>query len=420
MPPSPPLASRIPALLVRVRFAVTALVCTALAAFDWVGAPLPTSVWLLPPLLLAGNLLLGWRLHKRPVIGSLELMGHLLFDSLMLTLLLAITGGARNPFVSFFLVPVALGAVMLERRHAWLLTGLCLGAYTGLLLRYLDLAIFADMSHLFERHLVGMWLNFVLAALLLTLLLTLLMQRLRQHEQQLMQQREQLLRDDAVMAMASLAAGTAHALNTPLGIITLTAESLAAEETLSEQGRADLAQIATQADFCGRQLQRLAATAHPRQAENTTINRYAATLMQRWHARHATDTHIDGLETLPTLAMRDDPALGQALMNLFDNALDASRAAGSEQLAIGWQVANHKLRLTIDDQGAGTDHKRLNQSPATSSKPRGLGIGLILARACIFRLGGQLHFSAAPSGGTRCRVCLPLAALVIASDQEVH
>lgn len=420
MPPSPPLASRIPALLVKVRFAAVVLVFAALAAFGLVGEPLANSVWLLPPLLLAGNLLLSWRLHRRPVIGSLELMGHLLFDSLMLTLLLAITGGARNPFVSFFLVPVALGAVMLERRHALLLTVTCLSAYTGLLLRYLDFTTFTGVSYLFERHLVGMWLNFMLAALLLTLLLTVLMQRLRQHEQQLMQQREQLLRDDAVMAMASLAAGTAHALNTPLGIITLTAESLAEEETLSEQGRTDLAQIASQANFCGQQLQRLAASAHPRAKETVFLNGYAATLMQRWYTRHATTTHVEGLEQLPNLAMRDDPALGQALMNLFDNAIEASRAAHHDSLAISWQVTGDKLYLTIDDRGLGANLKQLNQSPPVSSKPRGMGIGLILARACIYRLGGQLRFSHNPAGGTRCRVCLPLAAIAIPYDQETR
>lgn len=414
-------AQRIPALLVGMRFVGALAVTAGLTALHWLGQPPPVWLWPLPLAILGINLLLWLRLRHKATIGATELCIHLICDSGALLLVLWPTGGASNPFVSFFLVPVALGSVLLPRRHAIALTTLCIAAYTALLWHYLDsgatLQMHGDPGS-FQRHVIGMWLNFVGAAVLLCVSLLALTRKLRQREQELAAHREQMLRDDAIMSMASLAAGAAHALNTPLGTIALAAESLQMETRLTTEAREDAATIAAQATLCGQHLHRIAAVAHQRETDTRTLSRFIEALMERWHARRADiTTTVSGLENLPQLQLQlsDDPALTQALLNLFDNAADASRAAGHDDITAHWattvQASGTSLALTIDDQGQAENIEALNHDLATTTKPTGLGLGLMLARASIYRLGGRLQLQQRADSGTRTTVQLPLTAL---------
>ncbi|KEZ76637.1 ATP-binding protein [Salinisphaera hydrothermalis] len=401
-----------PAAVMRVlaglRYLAVALMGIAVVLMAVAGRDLPPVLWSLPAILLAFNLGVAWRLRRLAQPSALELVGHLAVDTLALFVLFWTVGGATNPFVSLFLVPVALAATALSIRHAIAVTLLAVAAYTALLLRYLWRIQDPEAFVGFERHVVGMWGNFLLAAALLCGFLLVLAAVLRARERELAAQRERLMRDDAVVSVATVAAGAAHALNTPLSTIAVAAESLAEHPDLPADMREEVATIRSQAELCATELRRLVAARDPKAQEVTSLQRYIARLVSDWRARRPEIDLIEhGRETLDKRALRNDPALTQALANLLDNAADAAIAAGDQRLWLTWARESAVLEVGIDDPGRGLARGAGNGS----AKSGGLGLGLTLARASLSRLGGDLVFTASARGGTRTLVHLPLDAL---------
>ncbi|AWN16097.1 ATP-binding protein [Salinisphaera sp. LB1] len=405
-----------PATVMRVlaglRYLAVALVGLALLLMAVAGRTLPPALWALPVLLLAFNLVVVWRLRyaasPSPSPSALELVAHLVIDTLALFTLFWGLGGATNPFVSLFLVPVALAATILSIRDAIAVTLLAVAAYTALLLRYLARIHDPEAMVGFERHVIGMWINFLLAAALLCGFLLVLAAVLRARERELAGQRERLMRDDAVVSVATVAAGAAHALNTPLSTIAVAAESVSEHPDLPPDVHEDIAIIRSQTALCAAELRRLIVARDPRAQSVTPLSTYAEHLVADWQMRRPEiDLAETGRTALTAVPIRNDPALTQALANLLDNAADAAIAAGDQRLWLTWRCEQRLLELIIDDPGAGLE----TVADKNARPSRGMGLGLTLARASLARLDATLDFSASSYGGTRTRVRLPLEPL---------
>jgi two-component system, sensor histidine kinase RegB len=97
----------------------------------------------------------------------------------------------------------------------------------------------------------------------------------------------------------------------------------------------------------------------------------------------------------------------QALVSLLNNAADACPEA--VELFCDWDEA--RVTLEVRDRGSGISvaaRQRAGREPYSDKPGRGLGLGLLLARAAIERLGGTLEFADRPEGGAATRVSLPI------------
>lgn len=109
----------------------------------------------------ASNALLT--LADRPATSTWRLPGVLTVDVAVLTAMLAASGGASNPFTVFFLVHVALAALLLEARLAWAVVALTVASFGALFLLPSQHLVFHEHGP-WSTHLVGMWIAYVLAA----------------------------------------------------------------------------------------------------------------------------------------------------------------------------------------------------------------------------------------------------------------
>jgi signal transduction histidine kinase len=114
-------------------------------------------------------------------------------------------------------------------------------------------------------------------------------------------------------------------------------------------------------------------------------------------------------ELPPLVADRD--RIKQVLLNLVLNALQAMPGGGV--LTLGARVSGATLTLSVTDTGAGIPAEILPRlfEPYVTTKVKGLGLGLAIARRIAEAHGGRIEAENRPEGGSRFRVALPLDGL---------
>src|SRR5699024_1705298 len=118
-------------------------------------------------------------------------------DVAALSVLLYFCGGSTNPFVSFYLLPLVITAVVLSRPHTLAKAAVTITCYSALMVWHLPLPL---SLHQFRLHVFGMWFNFILSAGLIAFFVARLALILQTRERELAQAREQELRNEKIVA----------------------------------------------------------------------------------------------------------------------------------------------------------------------------------------------------------------------------
>jgi signal transduction histidine kinase len=102
----------------------------------------------------------------------------------------------------------------------------------------------------------------------------------------------------------------------------------------------------------------------------------------------------------PVVVEGDVFALGRVLRNLILNAIQATAPGG--RLALQVWLAEHRVRLTVSDTGCGIPPDRLGAifEDFVTTKRRGLGLGLPIARKIVEQLGGTIRVESEVGRGT--------------------
>lgn len=397
-----------------IRCILLAVECAALGYAYLNTLPLPfTLVGNLLALSLGLVVFSSWRAGTgRPwPVTELEFAVHLMGDSALLCALLYLTGGANNPLVSLLLIPLTISAAVLPAFYTRILTAFSLACYSLLLFFYLPLDIIST-HHTptgISPHLAGMWFTFVLSSILITYFITRMAQTLREQEQRLQQNREETLRDEQVLAVATLAAGAAHDLGTPLSTMRVLLSELEYDTADNKALNDDIKLLGAQVERCKSTLQSIVQNAQSQSdTESTAIPtpEFLSKLLDNWRSlfpevqvRLTLDENVKGT------ALKNTLSLTHALMNLLNNA-----RAVSDVLDIDVSREGLRLLISLRDYGPGLSRELLEQvghSPL-SSGGNGLGLGLFLTHATLERIGGSIALDNHPGGGSMTRVFIPL------------
>lgn len=367
--------------------------------------PLPLVPMLVVLALLSGFNLLALR-RASDELPPVELAGQLAVDLAGMGVLLYLAGGATNPLVSLLLLPVAVAALSLPGRWTAGIAALAIGLYSFLMLASLPLPI-ADAERAARLHLAGMWLTFVVSAVMAAWFIARMTTSIRARDAQLAAVREEALRDAQVVALGQLAAGAAHELGTPLATMSVLAGELAQDARLPTDVREDLdllhRQIAACKEIVGGLTQKAGIA---RAGEAQSAKAWLEGLLARWRTLWPQATclfEVAGTGPAPPIATV--PAIEQAVTNLLNNA--AKAAPHGIRLALDWDAT--RLRITVSDRGPGFPPEILRCCGAEPVQPQGegAGIGLWLTRAAVERAGGRLILDNTATGG-RATLELPL------------
>ncbi len=354
-------------------------------------------------------------LHSRRVenVDSNEFFLHLLADITILTALLYFSGGAANPFIVLYLLPITVAIVLLPARHIWLLAATTAICYTFLLWQYVPVAHSHGGHNEFNVHIIGMWFSFVITAILISYFVVAMRSAMQQQQAALNEAREGAMRDEQLVTLGTLAASTAHELGTPLGTMALLLDELA-DKTVSTQEKSKTIDIMRgQVRRCRDALTTLSASAGGVRLAGGTIVRldqYIEALCGECDAnrpRKPVALTIKGSAEAPRMVI--DRSLSQAIMNIIDNAQKVSER--DVKVVAAWNAQT--LDLSIQDDGPGvpeTLQDSIGKAPITMASD-GLGLGLFLAHSVIRRFGGKVSLQNRQVGGTLTLISLPLPSL---------
>lgn len=374
------------------------------------------------PLLLGIGLLAvfsvfaAWRLRQPWPLREWEAIGHIAADTLVLGYLLYFTGGASNPFITLLLVPIALSAAALSARAILAVAALAGIAYVILLYWHvpLPMPLHDGPPGRFSLHVTGMGVNFVISALLLGFFINRLAYALRGQQLEVQRVRERALRDEGILAIATQAAGAAHELNTPLSTMRTLLPELRREHAGDASLAEDLALLEGQVDRCRTILREMVAFGKAQlsqEPERLSVAQFIHGCLERFQLlRPEADLTLELDEATAQTVLRTPPGLRHALINLLNNAVDASAWNHSHAVALQVLREGGWLQLCVRDHGPGFDATGELTLLGHSQKQTGLGLGLALAEATAERLNGELIAGNTEHGAEVC-LRLPLAVI---------
>lgn len=387
-------------------------------------------------LLVVVNALTWWRLSLDVPVGNLELFLQLSIDVLVLTVLLYYTGGSTNPFVSLYLLPLVIAAATLPRRHTWGMAALTLACYSLLMVWHVPLpdahaqhpsSSMQQMDHsqhnieapavaesaqlpgifnndAFNTHVLGMWLGFVISAVVIAYFVVEMARAVRSRDAQLNRVREETLRNERIVALGTQAAGAAHELSTPLSTMAVVIGEMR-RDCISPEQQDNLSILNEQVKHCKRILDELLNQAQQSDVD-MLIEMFLRNLLDEWQLLRPTVHYrfeVAGVKPGPQL--RADPTLRSALLNLLNNAADAS--PDEIYILLRWDAAT--ITLEIRDHGPGLTPEAAARAGSAffTTKQEGRGLGLFLANATVERIGGKVRLFNREGGGATTEVILP-------------
>jgi len=404
--------------IVRMRYALAAGQLAAVAIARWLfGVDLPVGWMAVPPALVA--LSNFW--VKRAAGGGQERASAPLIawvfalDILCLTANLALSGGPNNPFTLLYFVQVTLSAAILTRRDTWLLGALSSLCYASLFWIYHPIPQL-EMHHHggADPHLVGMWIAFAIASALVAIYSGKISELLRENEASLLRVQEELARKDRLAALATLAAGAAHELSTPLATIAVVAKELEHYATgiISDNAVADDSRLVrSEVERCRAILWRMrieGADPSGEPLDDVSAEALLSAVSKNFPACET--VRISMPPSAPVVAAAPRRALEQALMALVKNAIEAG---GAKPVDVDVREEADTVIIEVRDSGCGmtTDVLRHAGEPffTTKAPGKGMGLGIFLVRTLADRLGGSFEIRSILSTGTTATLRLPRA-----------
>lgn len=222
--------------------------------------------------------------------------------------------------------------------------------------------------------------------------------------------RDQLVQASKLAALGQIAAGVAHEINQPVAAIQTQAETAT---VYLERGEADAANLPNVRQALSRiadLTQRIGAITH----ELRGFSRKAETRLEAVRIGDA----IDGALLLVGGRLRqggvrlvrsgdgdltvyaDCVRLEQVIINLLQNAAEALDQTEDPTITVKVAAQGRRVVLTVSDNGPGIAPEIRDSLfiPFTTSRPQGLGLGLIICRDIVASFGGELRLGASRRG----------------------
>lgn len=219
---------------------------------------------------------------------------------------------------------------------------------------------------------------------------------------------------ERLASLGVLAAGVAHEVNTPIAGLSSYAQMLLKDTAPDDPRYAILKKMERQTFRAAHLVNNLIEFARPRpralvrtDLREVIVN--AAESVETAFEARGIALHLTH-NGEPIWVMGDPRELEQVVVNLFNNARDASPDGGAVSCEI--EENGGSAAVVVGDHGPGLTPgatEKLFQPFFSTKKSGGTGLGLAISREIVIRHGGDIALTPRQGGGLEARVTLPLA-----------
>jgi signal transduction histidine kinase len=240
----------------------------------------------------------------------------------------------------------------------------------------------------------------------------------RRSQEEMERQREIFQQQERLVALGTLAAGLAHEINNPIGIVSSRIELMleeAGNPGLPAEVREDLLVLQRNVRRVGQIAQGLLSFARqaPRERGRVDVNRVVEEtllLFEGQMRKLGIEVRVDLDGTLPPI-VGDMSALQQVVLNLLTNAREAMAGPGTVRVETCRAAGQPAwVQLSIADTGPGIPPEALSRvfDPFFTTKAQGTGLGLSVSYGIVRDHGGTIRVASAPGRGTTFLLGFPV------------
>lgn len=242
---------------------------------------------------------------------------------------------------------------------------------------------------------------------------------------------ERRTRDARLSEMEALSASIAHEVNQPIASMATNANAglrwLERESPEALETKAALSRIVRDGHRAGDVIRGVRSMFHkgPQVRITVAINEVIADVVERhkaeaWRSRVSVDLQLQN--DLPTVA-GNRTQIEQVVSNLITNAIDAMRVVPDRErhLCIITELDDeYTVRVSVMDRGTGIPVKHEEEifKPFYTTKPDGMGMGLMFCRSAVESHGGHLWVEANKRRGAVFRFTLPCSIEIPPKDRR--
>ncbi len=343
---------------------------------------------------------------KKNELSNLDSTFFLFYDLFQLSFLLFLTGGIKNPFVIFLIVPSIVSSTLLTLKSTFSLAFVTIGILLTITFYHLPLPHPENIYfHVPDYYLYAIPISVVIALVFLTYFGARFGVESRKRAEALNKLELILAKEHELESIGHQAAAAAHSLGTPLSTITVIAKELKKEIVKDPKHVKDIGLLLSQAKRCSEILKKISQNqiVDDKFISDVTIKNLLIEITRSFEEISEKRIFLNLNKAKKEILIDRSPEITYGIRNFIGNAVKYSNS----EVKVNLDTNSKNIKIDIIDDGPGfpDDIFKIIGQPYIATRVKkleskaGLGLGTFIGKTLLERKKASLKFSNLDKGG---------------------
>ncbi len=326
-------------------------------------------------------------IYKKTQLSDRSALVFLFFDIIQLTVLIYLTGGAKNPFIIFIIIPSIFASTNLGLK-----TNLLIVLITCLMIIFLtfyagDLPYpLANHFHISDYIYYSVPVSLIIALIFLNYFAIIFGRESRLRKEALNKMEEIMAKEHEMLSLGGQAAAAAHSLGTPLSTIKIISQELTKQLKNQKDVIQDIELLSSQVERCNQILKKLSLNPDVEDNfidEDSTMRDYLKEIISSFRETSKNQFNFNFEQDAHSKKITKSIEIVYGLRNFIGNANKFCKS----KIYVNLKSNIENTIVTIEDDGGGYPNDILSKIGEpylkSSDKNSGLGLGLFIGKTLL-------------------------------------